>query len=76
MIVNQVILEKRDKFMNFFKVGLLNTWGFPGSLDSKESPCNAGDPSFLPELGRCLGEGNGYLQQYSCLANSMDRVAY
>ena len=33
--------------------------GFPGDSDSKESACNAGDPSSIPGLGRSLGEGNG-----------------
>ena len=28
------------------------------------------------ELGRSLGEGNGYLLQYSYLENSMDRRAW
>ena len=41
--------------------------------DSKESACNAGDPSTIPESGRSPGEGNGYPLQYSCLENSMDR---
>ena len=26
----------------------------------KESPCNAGDPGSIPELGRSAGEGIGY----------------
>ena len=30
----------------------------------------------IPELGRSLGEGNGYPLQYSCLENSMDRGAW
>ena len=29
-----------------------------------------------PQLGRSLGEGNGYLLQYSCLENSRDRGAW
>ena len=33
--------------------------GFPGSSDSKESVCNAGDASSLPGLGRSPEEGNG-----------------
>ena len=28
------------------------------------------------ELGRSPGEGSGYLLQYSCLENSMDREAW
>jgi len=40
-------------------------WGFPGSSAGKESTCNAGDPSLIPESGRSLGEGIGYPLQYS-----------
>ena len=46
-----------------------------GGSEGKESACNAGDLSSVPELRRSLGEGNGYLLQYSCLENSMDRGA-
>ena len=45
----------------------------PWWLSGKESACNAGDPSVIPYLGRSPGKGNGYLHQYSCLENSMDR---
>jgi len=27
---------------------LIPLWGFPGGSDSKESACNAGDPSTIP----------------------------
>ena len=50
--------------------------GFPGGSDSKESACNAGDPSSIPGLGRSPGEGNGNPFQYSCLENPMDRGAW
>ena len=50
-------------------------WGFPGGSDDKESTCNVGDLDLIPELGRSLGEGNGYPFQYSCLGNPMDRGA-
>ena len=36
-----------------------------GSSAGKESICNAGDPSLIPELGRSPGEGIGYPLQYS-----------
>ena len=39
--------------------------GFPDSSVGKESTCNAGDPSSIPGMGRSLGEGIGYLLQYS-----------
>ena len=39
--------------------------GFPGSSVSKESACNAGDPSSIPGLGRSPREGIGYPLQYS-----------
>ena len=45
----------------------------PGGSDGKESACNAGDLDSISELGKSPGEGNGYLLQYSCLENSMDR---
>ena len=46
--------------------------GFPGSSDSKESTCNAGDPGSIPGLGRSPGDGNGNPLQYSCLENPVD----
>ena len=40
-------------------------FGFPGSSADKESTCNAGDPGWIPGLGRSPGEGIEYLVQYS-----------
>ena len=53
-----------------------NNKGFPGGSDSKESTCNARDPSLIPESGRSPREGNGHPLQYSFLENSMDRGAW
>jgi len=39
--------------------------GIPHSSVSKESACNAGDPSSIPGLRRSAGEGIGYSLQYS-----------
>ena len=50
--------------------------GFPGSLDGKESACNAGHLGLIPGLGRSPREGNGYLFQCSCLETSTDRGAW
>ena len=47
--------------------------GFSGGLNGKESACSAGDLGWIPGSGRSPGEGNGYLLQYPCLENSMDR---
>ena len=47
--------------------------GFPGGSVGKESTCNADDPGSIPGWGRSPAEGNGYLVQYSCRENSMDR---
>ena len=41
--------------------------GFPGGSDGKESSCNVGDLSVIPELGRYPGRGDGNPLQYSCL---------
>ena len=54
----------------------MNQVGFPGGTDGKESACNAGDPGWIPGLGRFPGEGNAYPLQYSCLEVSMDRGAW
>ena len=50
--------------------------GFPGSLDGKESACNAGDPGSIPGSGRSFGEGNGNPFQNSGLENSIDTEAW
>ena len=50
--------------------------GFPGSSDTKESACKAGDSGWTPRLGRPPGEGNVNPLQYSCLENSMDQGAW
>ena len=39
--------------------------GFSDSSVGKDSACNAGDPSLIPELGRSIGEGIGHPLQYS-----------
>ena len=52
---------------------LLNTMSFPDGSDGKESACNAGDLGLIPESERSPGEGHGYLLQYSCLENFIDR---
>ena len=39
--------------------------GFPDGSDSKESTCDAGDPSSVPGLGRSPGEGNKFTPVYS-----------
>ena len=41
------------------------TYGLPGSSGGKESACNAGDPSLIPESGRSPGEEIGYPFQFS-----------
>ena len=38
-----------------------------------KSPCNAGDTSSTPGLGRSPGEGSGNPLQYSRLKSPMDR---
>ena len=35
---------------------------------------NAGDPGWIPGLGRSPGEGNGNPFQYSCLENSINSL--
>ena len=46
---------------------------FSGGSESEGSACNAGDRSSSPGSGKSPEEGDGYLLQYSCLENSMDK---
>ena len=54
----------------------IHTRGFPGGSVVKNPPASAGDVGLILWLGRCPGEGNGNLLQYSCLGNPMDRGAW
>ena len=49
--------------------------GLPSGSGDKESACNAGEPGLIPGSGRSPGGRNGYLLQYSCLENPMERGA-
>ena len=57
---------------------LTHIQGFPVSLEGKESICNTGDLSSIPEWEDLLKKGmaTSYLLQYSCWENSMDRGAW
>ena len=48
----------------------------PGGPVVKNCPANAGDIDSISGSGRSLEGGNGYLLQYSCLENPMDRGAW
>ena len=62
--------------MTIFKGCLAHSLGFSGDAVVKNLPANAGDLDSVPWFERSSGEGNGYPQQYSCLENSMDGVAW
>ena len=54
-------------------------WAFQVALVAKNPPANAGDirdADSIPGSGKSPGGGNGNTLQYSCLENSMDRVAW
>ena len=46
--------------------------GFPGSSAGKESACNAGDPSSIPESGRSPGEGEDLTAVFLGFCSSLD----
>ena len=49
---------------------------FPGGASGKKNlPVNVRDMGLIPGLGRSSGGGHGNPLQYSCLKNSMERVA-
>ena len=64
-----------DTFFIFFNVYFI-TRVFAGGSVIKYPSANAGDVGLIPGLRRSLGVGNGNPLWYSCLWNSMDRVAW
>ena len=60
----------------FFSSMFFYLVGLPCGSDSKESVCNTGDLSWIPESGRSSGEGNSNPLPYSCLEKFMDRGAW
>ena len=62
--------------ISLFRTNCAQYKDFPHSSVGKESACNAGDLSSVPEWGRSSGEGNGNPLQYSLLENPMDRGSW
>ena len=77
-----MLVERQNAvfFFQFSESSILakipSNMGFLGVSDDKQSACNAGDPGLIPGSGRSLRERNGYLLQYFCLENFMDRGAW
>ena len=69
-ISNKVEIKESQSASHYIYIG-----GFPGGLGSKASTCNAIDLVSIPGLRGSRGEENGNPLQYSCLENSMGRVA-
>ena len=75
------MIQVREKFIMLYtglKYFLSYTTirkGLPRQLSGKESACNVEDAGPSLESGRFSGEENDNTLQYSCLENSMDRVA-
>ena len=74
-LVAQIVKNQVEK-ITWNRDRLPTTVGFPDRSVGKESTCSAGDPGWIPGLGRSPGEGKGYPLQYSCLGNPMYRGAW
>ena len=61
---------------NFHRIGENRDSTLRDSLVGKESACNAGDASSIPESGRSTGERIGYPLQYSGLENSLNCIVH
>ena len=63
--------------INIFIVGNpIHCAGLSWWRGGKECASTAGDMGSIPELGRCPGEENDNLLQFSCLESPMDRGAW
>ena len=68
--------QSRTRLSNLAVAAWFRWGGFPGGSVVKNPPANTGDTraaGLILWSGRCPGEGNGNLFQYSCLENPMDR---
>ena len=65
-------------FKNFSVLAMwyLTQWASLVTSLVKNPPANAGDWGSIPGSGRSPDVGNGYLLQYSCLGNSINRGAW
>ena len=54
----------------------MGTWASQVAQRLKKPPANARDMGLIPGSRRSPGGGNGNPLQYSCLEDSMDRVAW
>ena len=76
MELSKVALMLASKYI---KAKLMPFMGFLGDTVVKNPPANAEDvrdTGSIPGLGRFPGDGNGNSFQYSCLENSVDKVAW
>ena len=84
VVISMYLEWKQNEHLNFMFILAIRYFiylffikrnGLPSGSDGKESACNVGDLGSIPGSGRSPGEGNGYPLQYSCLRNSMHRLA-
>ena len=69
----------RDRTLSGWQLLCTSLVSFPGDAVVKNLSANARntkDAGSIPGSGRSPGGGNGYLLQYSCLENAMDRGAW
>ena len=52
---------------------LMEILGYRGGSDIKETTCSEGDPGSTPGSGGSPRKRNGYLLQYSCLENFINK---
>ena len=67
------VFSYKDTRAKSFFMNVFEFLGFPAGSNGNESVWKAGDFGSILGSGWSPGEGNGYLLQYSCLENPMDR---
>ena len=73
---SELLGGKEERNFYFQEVCFILKSSLTDSSVSKESACNAGDPSLIPGLGRSPRGGRGSPLQYSCLENPHGQRAW
>ena len=69
-------MQKQRKTVRGDQIIIIYPLRFPGGSVVKNLPAMQESQGLIPGSGTSPGKGNGYILQYSCLENLMDKGAW